>query len=261
MEIATNGGTTVCEVVGNGPPLVLTHGFEGGQSSFARIVPLLRDRFTVVTYEQRDTCGSDFESCDYEVADLADDLAALLTGLGFDRAHILGTSFGGTIAQEMAIRHPTRVNHLVLAATARNYCYSERLSDEARTVVAGTKGSDAAASRRLAEMYFDPEFLRSAPEMLDAALANRPQRTPEQVERRAAALRKFDAAGRLGTVQAPTLVLQGRSDPVILGEESLAMALEIPNASLVILACVGHTWATEVPERGARLLELFLDAD
>ena len=74
--------------------------------------------FEVVAYDQRGLGRSDRPQIAYTMADYADDAAAVLDAVGWERAAVLGASFGGMVAQELALRHPERVEQLVLACTS-----------------------------------------------------------------------------------------------------------------------------------------------
>jgi 3-oxoadipate enol-lactonase len=261
MDLTTNGGVTTCDVDGSGPPLVMIHGFDPDRTVFRAVVPYLRDRWTVITYDQRDTGTTAFPAAPYSISDLADDLADLIGALGYQHAHVLGMSFGGTIAQELVLRRPARVDRLILAMTSRNSQYVARLSEEVKAVMSASATGDPDATRQMAAIYFDPASLERDPSLLDAMLMARPVRTEAQMARRQGALSGFDSAGRLTSVQIPTLVIHGRNDRVVLAEESLAMALEIPDAMMVMLSGVGHVWYAEAPERTAGLVTTFLAGD
>ena len=88
-----------------GPLLILIHGAEADRKSFTPLIPALARHFTCVTYDQRNTSDTTNPSDTYSSADLADDAAALIGSLGL-QAQVWGTSYGGIIAQELAIRHP-----------------------------------------------------------------------------------------------------------------------------------------------------------
>jgi 3-oxoadipate enol-lactonase len=253
---ATNGGITSYAIDGDGPPLVLLHGFEGTQRSFADIAPLLRDDWTVITYDQREKGDTVFPDQSYAMADLADDLAALLDALEQERAHVVGWSFSGAIAQAFALRYPERLDHLALASATRKPAL-EAFPPDVQALVQRMSQGDPDASRVLHQRYFDPRSLARDPGLVKTVLDRRAAHTPEQLSRRLGALANFDMRGRLGGVQAPTLVFQGRADPISLPEESLELALEL-EATLVILDGVGHFWPVEAPARSAALLTAFL---
>jgi 3-oxoadipate enol-lactonase len=256
--IATNGGMTSCVVRGEGPPLVFLHGFEGDHRVWDDLATMLSDRFTVIAYDQREKGATTFSDESYTMEDLADDFSALLDGLGIERAHVCGTSFGGALAQMVGLRHPQRVERLVVAATGQAIGDMSRLHPEIPELAARISQGDRAATQRMAELYFHPHSLVRDPSLLTRAMAHRPVHTPEQIGRRMAALQGFDSRGRLGAIEAPTLVIQGQADPVSIAAESLAMALEIPKGSFVLIAGVGHAWQTEDPAFAVDLLTVFL---
>ena len=92
--------------VGDGRPLVLMHGAEASRQMFAALVPLLAPRFTVIAYDQRDCGETEAPESACTLADLAHDAHKLIRGLGLKRAHVFGSSFGGRVAQALALLHP-----------------------------------------------------------------------------------------------------------------------------------------------------------
>lgn len=102
--VATNGGRTSYRLEGAGPPVVLVYGLQVGQELFDRLRRHLNSSFTVITYDQRDSGKSAFAADLYTIDDLADDLSVLITALGYESAHVLGTSYGGMVAQAFALR-------------------------------------------------------------------------------------------------------------------------------------------------------------
>src|SRR5262245_36623846 len=117
--IPANGTTIAFAQSGQGAPIVLLHGAEADHSMFDAFGRLLSQHFTVIAYDQRDSGGTRNPPMPYGLAELADDAANLIAALGHARAHVFGTSLGGAIAQVLAVRHPERVDRLVLASTFR----------------------------------------------------------------------------------------------------------------------------------------------
>src|SRR5216117_1508490 len=113
-----NGIRVHYDVSGDGPPVLLISGLGAPAASWALQVKALAPHFRVVTLDNRGVGESDLPPDPvYTTAQLADDAATLLRQLKIDRAHVIGASMGGTIAQELAIRHPRLVRSLVLACT------------------------------------------------------------------------------------------------------------------------------------------------
>lgn len=106
------------EIEGDGEPLVLVPGFASGLSIWSRQTPSLSRNFRVITFDPRGVDASDRPECPQSISLLADDLAHLLQALEIARAHILGVSFGGFVAQEFALKYPSMTGKLVLCCTS-----------------------------------------------------------------------------------------------------------------------------------------------
>ena len=107
------------ELDGSGPRLLFITGTGGDlrrrPSVFERPIG---PHFEILTYDPRGMGQTSKPEAEYTMAEYADDAAALLDAIGWDRCHVLGVSFGGMVAQELAIRHPRRVDRVVLACTS-----------------------------------------------------------------------------------------------------------------------------------------------
>src|SRR5687767_7773513 len=114
--VHTNRQELYYEIHGDGPPLVLVMGI-GYDSSLWTLqqVPVLSTRFRVVLLDNRDAGRSSRADHPYTIADMADDLTGLLDALDIHRTHLLGLSMGSMIGMEFALRHPDRLDRLVLA--------------------------------------------------------------------------------------------------------------------------------------------------
>ncbi len=120
MPFVRVGDIELCyELAGNGPRLLKIWGTGGDlrrqPTEFDRRLP---ERFTVLAFDQRGMGRSGKPARDYSMADYADDAAGLMAALGWDSAAVLGYSFGGMVAQELALRHASRVTRLVLMSTS-----------------------------------------------------------------------------------------------------------------------------------------------
>jgi 3-oxoadipate enol-lactonase len=114
-----NGLDIYHEQAGSGPPLLFISGTGGDlrnkPNQFDGPFP---KAFDMVSYDQRGLGRSAKPDVAYTMADYADDASALMGELGIEKAHVIGVSFGGMVAQELALRHPLRVKRLVLACTS-----------------------------------------------------------------------------------------------------------------------------------------------
>lgn len=103
------------EIVGSGPQLLLMNGTNADLRRRQPFVDKLSDHFTVLRYDQRGLGQTSKPDKHYSMADYADDAAALMDLVGWDQVAVLGVSFGGSVAQEFARRHPQRITRLALA--------------------------------------------------------------------------------------------------------------------------------------------------
>jgi len=207
-------------------PLLLIHGAESDRNQFADLLPALAPDIRPIVYDQRDTGPSEHVGGAYDLDDLADDAAVLLAGLGVPSAHVLGTSFGGAVAQHLALRHPRLVSSLTLVATTASHASVTAFA----TRVAGL--SDSARSAFMLDSALTPAVRAADPAIVQRAAAALAVRTPAQSERRMRALRTHDLLARLGEITAPTLVLHGTDDPIVPFGDAVALAEGIPGAVL-----------------------------
>ncbi|MCI0157801.1 alpha/beta hydrolase [Leifsonia shinshuensis] len=253
--VRTGAGLTSFRLDGAGPPLILVHGLQIGQELFDELRGHLVPRFTVITYDQRDRGATTFGPSTYTTDDLADDLAALIRALGFARTHVLGTSFGGMVAQAFALRHPELLHGLVLGATSQSPFRAERVAAPVAELLGALERGDEKRARAL--------LARMAPAVAPAdaeGAAGARSDEGDRLVRRFAAARSFDTRGRLGAIAAETLVLHGRDDTVVPLRDALSLAGELPRADVLVLAGSGHAWENEQPARAAAAIGAFLTA-
>src|SRR5687768_5345884 len=115
---ASSGGVEIAyEVVGSGPPVLLIQGLGYGGRGFGQTVDRLAEDFTVAVFDNRGFGSIYVPPRTYSVPQHAGDTVAVLDAVGFERAHVVGASLGGMIAQELALMRSERVGRLVLACT------------------------------------------------------------------------------------------------------------------------------------------------
>jgi 3-oxoadipate enol-lactonase len=262
--VELDGTKLYYEVHGEGPPLVMVMGI-GYDSSLWKLgqVPALSQRFQVVIFDNRDAGRSSSAAAAYTIADMADDIARLMDGIGIDRAHVLGLSMGGMIGQEFALRHAARLDHLILsgcgAAPAR------AAFDPIRTwnwVKANDTSGEAFACQQFTWL-FSTDFLRNkaAVEQTMSVLASNPHPIGrEGYARQADAYLRFDALDRLGGIRAPTLVIAGEQDLLTPPHVCREVASNIPGAIFELIKGAGssHVVPLERPDDFNALVTRFL---
>ncbi|MFF9393434.1 alpha/beta fold hydrolase [Streptomyces griseoluteus] len=239
---------------GAGLPLLLVQGTAATHLHWGeRLMSLLAAEFDVVAYDHRGT-GHSASACEsFTVADLADDAARLLDRLGWPRAHVMGVSMGGLVAQELALRHPGRVESLLLGCTHTGGAGSPAVTSEvlASAIVPGDKQATLRNVFRVGVK--DPERLRRSAweEYRDAA-----QTLP--VDARTTALQigavaRHSTADRLHRIDVPTSVVHGDTDRLVPAESGEKLASAIPGARFTVLSA-GHFFWLEQPERTLELM-------
>lgn len=228
------------EVAGRGPRLLYISGTRGDlRRKPSPFETPLADRFELLSYDQRGLGRSGIPRGPYTMAQYADDAAALLDALGWTRCHVMGQSFGGMVAQEIALRHPHRVDRLVLCATTAggagggSYPIHEfaHLSpaERARIQIPITDtrrdGAWQAAHREEFERLIAAQ---AAQQEIGAGEPGREEGARLQLAARAG----HDTWARLPTLAMPVLVCGGRYDGQAAPEAVSALARRIPGAEL-----------------------------
>jgi 3-oxoadipate enol-lactonase len=250
------------EVVGQGPPVCLINGYRlSGAAWPEAFIDRLSMRCSVISFDNRGTGRSDKPDDGYEFGNQAKDVVALLDDLGLPRAHLLGFSMGGAIAQEVAIWYADRVDRLILFATFCGGVWAEPtpLSVISRILVTDGLSSEEAA-RQSWPVTYSPDHLAANAEAVEQQMRRELEHpTPTFVaQRQTEALRKFDSYRRLPQIRAVTLVATGTHDVLVKPRNAAILAARIPNARLETLADLGHRAIWEAPEEMAELIGDFL---
>lgn len=239
---------------GSGAPLLCITGINATQAMWSRhFIATLAAHFRVIIYDHRGV-GSSVGPRPYSIAGFADDARLLIDHLGLPKAHILGVSMGGMIAQHMAVYFPNCVDHLILGATA---CAGYLVRPKLKVLLGALfyLKPDLAARALVSE-----EFLKADPSHLPALLATMKSASAgtavflEQL----VAIAAFNLRGELGNIKAPTLILAGTDDQIISDQNSDLIASVITGAKLIKWTGVGHLFPRERPEATAQALVDFV---
>jgi pimeloyl-ACP methyl ester carboxylesterase len=256
--IEANGTSVAYAQSGSGAPVILIHGAEADHSMFDAFGALLAEHFTVIAYDQRDSGATRNPPTPYGIGEMADDAAALIAGLGHERAHVFGTSLGGVIAQVLAARHPQRVSRLVLSSTFQAGVPPLSINPEVFPRLAALRAGLPDTAAEIATYFFPARHIAAYPEVADIFTGN--SRDAAQKQRRAAILAR-PAETNLAAITAPTLVLVGAEDRLIPPAHTLSLAKEIAGARTVSIAGLGHVGTLQDPHAVAREVLAFLRAD
>lgn len=120
-EVDIDGVNLHYDIEGEGPPLLLIAGLGANSSSWATVKPLLKDRFTCITFDNRGVGRSDVPPGPYTIDQMADDTAGLIRRLGYDQVRAVGWSLGGSVLQALLIRNGDVVSRAVLLSAFPSY--------------------------------------------------------------------------------------------------------------------------------------------
>ncbi|PJB30800.1 MAG: alpha/beta hydrolase [Deltaproteobacteria bacterium CG_4_9_14_3_um_filter_65_9] len=246
---------------GSGFPLLLINGLGSDHLEWIHQIPAFAARFRTVVFDNRGTGRTDMPPGPYTTAQMADDAASLLEALGITRAHVLGVSFGGMIAQEVALRHPDRVDALVLGCTGPGGELSVRPSPEAMAAFTVAKREDPEAElRRMLPFLYTDACIRERPGEIEGFVRRRLDHPtpPEGYVAQLSAAVTHDASSRLEKIRARTLVITGDADRLVHWENSLRLSGRIPGAKLVVLPGAPHRLFAENADAFNREILRFL---
>ncbi len=246
---------------GSGEPLLLIHGLGYARWGWEPVLPGLAERFDVILFDNRGIGESDAPPGPYTAAEMAADAVQVLDEAGVERAHVVGTSLGGMVAQELALSSPDRVERLVLACTTPGGPKAHPMPQVTVALMAEAATLEpAVALRRFVENALAPETVAAHPELVDRIMAHRlaTAQAPAAWAAQAAAGVTFDAYDRLAGLTVPTLVQHGDEDVVVDPRNADLLVGLLPDGRLERFPGTGHVYFWEAPERFASSVAAFL---
>ena len=244
---------------GSAPPIVLLHGWlYDSHATWHRIVPTLAERHRVITVDLRDHGKTDRIRSRFDIADLADDVARVFDVLGIGGVPVVGYSLGGMTAQELVIRHPGRVSHLVLGATAAHPVARPRwLTTSAMVIGRALSRVDRFLLPRLAHLYMTRTGV-IPPEHSAWLWQTLVDRDTDLYYEGGFAILRFDARDRLSGVDVPTLCIIPTADQLVPPAKQYETASLIRGASIVELVGARHEAVLTHADDVAKAIESFV---
>ena len=260
MPLAKVNGINIgYDIEGTGPPLVLIMGLGVDRSGWRYQVPAFRNSYRVVTFDNRGVGLSDKPPGPYSPALMAEDTIGLMGLLEIEKAHIMGISMGGLIAQEIAINYPGRVFKLVLGSTWA--CQDNETNGITPDMLAATDLPPRQGFKRLLDASVNKFFIRF---VLVPLLKLRVRRVKESefagIKAQVEGIKKFDSRDRLPSIKAPTLVLTGSKDRVVKPGSSVTLSQKIPGARVVMIKNGSHAVSMEKTKEFNREVLEFLQS-
>ena len=236
---------------GKGFPLVLIHGLAGDHTAWAPQIDAFRRQHRVIAFDNRGAGKSTQIDEPVTTADLAADTLALMDALSVSRAHVVGRSMGGSIAQHIALRAPQRLQSLVMCSSfAKLDPLGVRVLTNMREVLEW-RGSWADHARHSVQNFVSAEFFNTQRDRVAQIerLIGRETRLPACYVRQNHACLEHDTLDDLERVACPTLILAGKKDPICSLTATRWMAERIPAAETVIFEKSSHFFLIEEAEK------------
>ena len=263
LEVHVGGQRLRVSIQGNGRPLLLINGIGATADLFEPLRHEVHhhDGWQTIAFDAPGVGGSPAPLYPPTMRCLARVVAGLIAELGHDSVDVLGLSWGGALAQELAYRHPERVRALILVATMHGWT--------------STPGRPAALSILASPArYYSPAYLQAvAPTLYGSEIRDHPELLARHAHLRASrppspigytwqllALRRWTSLPWLSQLTQPTLILAGDDDPIIPSSNAQTMARHIPNAELQLIDGGGHLFLFLRAADQAKRITEFLQA-
>jgi 3-oxoadipate enol-lactonase / 4-carboxymuconolactone decarboxylase len=208
-------------------------------------VRALGDRFRLLRYDTRGHGRSEVVDRPTSIEELADDLAGLLDALGIAKAHLVGLSLGGMTGQALALRHPDKLESLVLLATSAYLPPAEAWTERAATV--RSKGMATIADTVMSR-WFTRAFRERAPAIVAAIRERFVANDANGYAICCEAIRDMDLRPAIGAIRTPTLILAGADDPATPVAMMEDIRARISDAEMIIVPRTAHLLNIERPE-------------
>lgn len=244
---------------GEGPDVLLLAGLSDPVESWMFQLEGLADRYRVTAFDNRGAGRSPLPPDGFTVRGFADDAAAVLSGLGIDRAHVAGFSGGSATAQELALRHPDMVESLVLISTWARRDAFLRAATEAWTWLPEAAPSERKMLEAFLLWIYTPRAHEEGmvDQIIEEALTFPHPQSPEGFRRQLEAWKVHDTFDRLPQISVPTLVVAGELDLITAPRYGRIVADRIPGAEFVVLPGEAHQPFQESPDQFNAMVDAF----
>lgn len=249
-KVSTNGIEMYYEERGSGEPVICIMGITAPGAVWEAHASVWEKNFRCILGDNRGVGQSDKPQGPYTSAMMADDYAGLMDALGIKKAHIVGCSMGGIIAQQLALRHPEKVKSTILMCTwARLDRYGKAIFDHLKHIKAHLRPEEMMNYVQLlifTKPFWDNDdcFAGVQQGQADAAINPAPQPL-HALEAQASACQTHNVLDELKNIKAPALIIGGKNDiftPRWMAEE---LAANIPNNELHLFDNAGHAFHWE----------------
>ena len=263
-KVKVNDINMYYEIYGDGFPLVMIMGLGVSFDYWnPNIIEEFSKNFNVIVFDNRGAGRTDKPDTEYSIKLFADDTIGLMEALNIERAHVLGHSMGGAIAQEIVLNYPERVEKLVLSSTTCGGRKFVMPSNEiTQIVMRDREGMDQEEIvRNLVSVRFTEDFIKNNPEFIEEEIQRElkaPITPPYSFKRQGIAVAQFNTAKRLKNINTPTLVLHGKKDILVPPKNGEILAELISGAKISLFDKSGHETHFHEPEKYVKIILEFL---
>ena len=253
------------ETCGAGEPLILIPGFGSGAWTWFRQTEELSKDFRVITFDPRGigkskTGANDLQNLSMKT--FVEDILGLLDFLKIEKAHILGASFGGFVAQEFALSFPERVDKLILACTTAGG--KNHVSPDIEILRSFTPDLNLPLGERIRKFFrpafteeFNVEHAAEVGQVCRLREANEVAEATYSAQLHTAFT--FDLENKIGAIEHETLVLTGDRDNLVPMQNSVNLANKLPNAVLKIIKNGSHMFFIENADEFNKIIADFVN--
>lgn len=247
---------------GRGEPLLLIMGFSGTMDMWPpRFLAEVAVHYKVIVYDSRGIGESGASDKKFSIELFADDASGLLDVLGIEKAHVLGWSMGTNVAQELVLRHPEKVNKLILYAADPGGKETMQV-EEPLKIVTDTSGTLEERESRVIKVLFPEEWLKEYPNIREYFPFPKERSSIENINRQAQAMFEWQGSySRLGQIKQPTLLITGTEDVIPPPINSFIIGEKIPGAWVVQIKGGGHGLIYQYPEDFSKAILTFLELE
>jgi pimeloyl-ACP methyl ester carboxylesterase len=247
-------------IYGNGYPVVVIMGYGSTMKLWDPVlIRALSAHYKLIIFDNRGMGNTEAGLRPFSIEQFADDTAGLMVALNIQQAHVLGWSMGGIIAEEVALRHPDKVNKLILYAA---HCNANLFPPAPEVIqrLTDMSGSPQEQGMRFISTLFPPDWLRSNQERIKE-IFYRPlgSTPPETMNKQSMAIGKWrGCCDRLGKINNSTLIITGAEDILVPPQNARYLAEKVPHARLVSYENGGHGLMFQYPEKFSETVIDFL---
>ncbi|MGB9980023.1 alpha/beta fold hydrolase [Methanobacterium sp.] len=249
------------EVHGEGEPLVLITGLSSDHKTWLPFLPAFTNNYRVLIMDNRGIGQTEYPDTQFSVDDMADDTAGLMNKLGIEKAHVIGHSLGGRIAQKLVLKYPEKVKSLILCATSASQPKRSKLMLNTLANEVNNGMSIGALLKIMMAISFTENSFQNVDiinERIDSRAEGLSRDYAKNFARQVQASADYNTVDELNQIKVPTLVLAAEYDFIFPLEFVKELAEGISGSKLIVIEGTGHSLLLEEPKEFIKLTLGFL---